>query len=116
MTPAAPFVEESHSTLKFASRAKHVAVKPRINELGIGASGEQNVALQKEIERLQQQMQEMKQKLEAQQVVAVSLINPSLLLSAHPIAYILFFSNPTKKNSRDKSRSKRRSTNASTSA
>ena len=37
VTPAA--VEETHSTLRFASRAKTIKNKPQINEVGPGAWG-----------------------------------------------------------------------------
>lgn len=33
ITPASDYIEESISTLKFASRAKVVATKPRVNEI-----------------------------------------------------------------------------------
>ena len=60
MTPASDFLEETISTLKFASRAKTITTRPRVNEI---------IPDQEIIRRLRMEISDLKQELVSRELL-----------------------------------------------
>lgn len=71
MTPASDFLEETISTLKFASRAKTITTRPRVNEI---------IPDQEIIRRLRMEISDLKQELVSGELLVYHSSTPYITL------------------------------------
>jgi chromosome segregation ATPase len=89
ITPSSAFLEDSKSTLQFASRAKLVTISPEVNEILCGednVSEEELINLRKEIRRLKQGEKEWDEEKKEQQEKIERLKNLVFASSHLPVA------------------------------